>query len=84
MFNDEDDELKDWEMKEEVPSEKLKRKWAHEDWEGVPPIVCPSCKKEISADVLSCVFCGAQVLDRKSGFLTRFLFLFKSIFKFKR
>ena len=31
MSHDDEEEPKDWEIKEEVPSEKLRHKWAQED-----------------------------------------------------
>ena len=71
MFDN--DEPKDWEIQEEIPPDKLKHKCAQEDWEGAPPVVCPVCKKTLSADVLTCLFCGAEVVQGKSGFLMKFL-----------
>ena len=79
---DDDDELKDWEIKDEVPSEKLRHKWAQEDWEGAPNVTCPVCKKSQKADVLNCIFCGAEVPQGKSGFLMKFFaLLIRCIFK---
>ena len=80
MPYDDEEEPKDWEIKDEVPSEKLRYKWAQEDWEGAPNITCPSCKKSLKADVLTCIFCGAQV-PHKSGFLMKLIAFFKRGFK---
>ena len=80
MF-DSEEEPKDWEIEEEKPSEKLKRKWAQEDWEGQQPVHCPSCKQSVPTDILTCIFCGAEVYAGKSGFLLKFLSFVKSIFR---
>ena len=76
-----DDEPKDWEIEEEKPSEKLKHKWAQEDWEGQPPVHCPRCKESIPAATLTCIFCGAEVYAGKSGFLLNFLSAIKKMFR---
>ncbi len=80
MFED-DKEPKDWEIEEEVPSKQLERKWTQEDWEGQPPVICSVCKKEVRGDSLTCIFCGAEVYQGKSGFLIKFLAWIKKIFK---
>lgn len=54
-----DDELKDWEIREEEPPERLKKKWEKEDLSGPRFLVCPACKKEVSSENLTCIFCGA-------------------------
>ena len=72
MGFDEEDEPKDWEIEEEVPSEKLERKWEKEDAAGRTTVVCPQCKKHVPAEPLNCIFCGAQVF-RDSGFLGKLL-----------
>ena len=81
MFGDDEEEPKEWEIREEVPSEKLRHKWAQEDWEGAPPVVCPACQKTLQASVLTCLFCGAEVPHGKSGFLMKILAWLKGIFK---
>ena len=79
MSHDDEEEPKDWEIKEEVPSDKLKYKWAQEDWEGAPPVICPSCKKSVKADILNCIYCGGPI--PQSGFLMKFLSFLKRMFK---
>ena len=71
MFDD-DDEPKDWEIEEEEPPEKLKRKWDWEERTERKAIPCPKCKKYVPEDSLTCLFCGAKVF-RDSGFLGKFL-----------
>jgi len=76
-----DDEPKDWEIEEEKPSEKLRYKWAQEDWEGQQPVVCWACKQTVPADSLTCLFCGAEVPAGKSGVLIQFLSWIKKLFR---
>ena len=80
MFDDEE-ELKDWETKEEDPPEQLKRKWIVESLRPKPPVICPACKQPVSADALTCLFCGAQIFEGKSGFLIHFLAWIKRFFR---
>ncbi len=57
----EEEEPKDWEMKDEDPPESLKRKW---EWDEAPDrgtVICPACKKEISSGNLACIFCGSVI-----------------------
>ena len=71
MFDD--DEPKDWEeLDEEVPPEHLQRKWDNEEPDFHKTTTCPGCKQLVSADVLTCAVCGAQVF-RESGFLRKLL-----------
>lgn len=70
-MNDED-EPKDWEIDEEEPPEKLKRKWDQEERVEHRAIPCPKCAKLVPEDSLACLFCGAQVF-RDSGFLGKIL-----------
>lgn len=67
-----DEELKDWEMEDEKPPEKLRHKWDQEDLRGRKAIECSRCKKHVPEDSLTCIFCGAEVF-RDSGFLRRLL-----------
>ncbi len=48
MLND-DQGPHDWEMKDEVPPERLQKKWEREEASGSGTVVCPSCKKETPA-----------------------------------
>lgn len=75
------DEPKDWEIEEEKPSEKLRHKWAQEDWEGQQSVVCFSCKQTVPADSLTCLFCGAEILAGKSGVLIQFFSWIKKLFR---
>lgn len=64
-----DDEPKDWEIEDEEPPEKLKKKWEEET--GLrETVTCPSCRKQVLADSLTCIFCGSQVYQ-DSGLLGR-------------
>ncbi len=60
-----DEETRDWEMKDEEPPEQLRKKWEREEAEGFKAVVCPSCKKETPGGSLTCIFCGAN-LDFKN------------------
>ena len=66
------DDPKDWEMRDEEAPEKLQRKWAEEEARGREVIVCKNCKKHVTSDSLTCVFCGAATF-RDSGLLGRIL-----------
>ena len=57
----EEEAPKSWEIKDEEPPEGLKRKWEREEAAGLRQVVCPSCKKETSAESLTCIFCGAVI-----------------------
>ncbi|HOG24207.1 MAG: hypothetical protein BWY44_01082 [Candidatus Omnitrophica bacterium ADurb.Bin292] len=78
MFQ-EDDEPKEWEMKEEEPPRVLKEKWARDEILGPETVMCPSCKKRVSADNMYCLYCGARVLQ-KAGFLSGLFVRIKSFF----
>jgi len=64
MFDD-DEGPKDWEIKDEEPPEKLQKKWEREEAQGV---LCPSCKRETSAEHLTCIFCGATISQESCSF----------------
>jgi len=57
MF-DNDDEIPEWEMRDEQPPEHLEKKWNKREGEGGKSIVCRSCGKRVSADLLLCLYCG--------------------------
>ncbi|MBI3316965.1 MAG: hypothetical protein HYZ85_03035 [Candidatus Omnitrophica bacterium] len=76
-----DDEPKDWEIEAEKPPEKLRHKWAQGDWEGQQPVVCSACRQTAPPDALSCIFCGAELHEGKSGTLIAFLSWIKKIFR---
>lgn len=70
MIMSSDEELKDWEIREEEPPEALKKKWDREEAAGPKRLVCSSCKKEVSSEHLTCIFCGALLKPVSSqGFL---------------
>ncbi|HNX69316.1 MAG TPA: hypothetical protein PLL75_04535 [Candidatus Omnitrophota bacterium] len=52
-----DEEPKEWEVGEEVPPEKLRKKWEAEDRE-TGSWVCASCKRETPRNSGTCIFCG--------------------------
>ena len=79
MF-DHDESPKDWEMKDEEPPEKLRKKWEKEETAIPRTVICPSCKKETSAGNLTCLFCGAEIL-RESCPCLCFLSWIKQLFK---
>ncbi|MFA5391273.1 MAG: hypothetical protein WC331_07610 [Candidatus Omnitrophota bacterium] len=79
MLND-NEGPRDWEIKDEEPSEQLKKKWEQEETRGPQTAVCPSCKKETPAENLACIFCGVAILQENcpiSCFLTWIKRLFK-------
>jgi hypothetical protein len=79
MMND-DEELPDWEVKDEEPPERLQKKWEQEEARGPRTVVCPSCKKETSAENIACIFCGAEIFEEIS--LSRCFFAWvKHLFK---
>ncbi len=82
MFEN-DDELKDWEVKDEVPPKRLEDKWFKESLSFKETVACPSCKKELPRESMTCVFCGADVFY-DSGLLGNILKWFKNIFKVKK
>lgn len=76
----EDGEPKDWDAaEEETPQENLKRKWVEREYFGKKTVDCPSCRKEVPAESLSCLFCGARIFH-DSGLLGKILKWVKKIF----
>ena len=74
-----EDEPKDWdEIKDEDAPENLKRKWVVEEHFPKKPVPCPSCRKLVPADSLTCIFCGAAVCE--SGLLGKIILWFKKLF----
>jgi hypothetical protein len=71
---------KDWEIKDEEPPEALKRKWEREETTGPKAVLCRSCKKETPAENLTCIFCGAMILQ-ESCRVSCFLRWVKRLFK---
>ena len=78
MFDDEDP--KEWEVRDEEPPEVLKRKWESEESAGLQRIVCPSCKKETLSGSLTCIFCGATIL-REYCVMRRFVSWVQRLFR---
>ena len=78
MFEDEGP--KDWEVQDEEPPEHLQKKWEQEEAKGPRRVICPSCKKETSAENLTCVFCGTEVFEGEGPFRC-FLTWVKHLFK---
>ena len=69
------EEPKDWENADEIPPERLQKKWDREEYEELPAVLCSSCKKHVPAGTFRCIYCGAQVF-KDSGLLGK---LFKWI-----
>ena len=78
MFDDEDPH--DWEIRDEEPPERLQKKWEKEEAIAPRNIVCPSCKKEVSSQNLTCIFCGA-VIPKESYLVNCFWKWLKRLFK---
>ncbi len=78
MFEEEDP--KDWEIRDEEPPETLKRKWEREETAGPQTVTCRSCKKETSTESLACIFCGTEILPEIRP-VARFLSWVKHLFK---
>ena len=79
----EDEGPKDWEIKDEEPPERLQDRWAKEEIFGQPPLICPSCKRPVPAESLSCLFCGALVLGTslaRPGIVERFTAWCRNVF----
>ena len=74
MFDEED--LKDWEIKDEEPPEALSRKWERGEGEGPQTVLCRSCKKETPEENLTCIFCAAVIFP-ENCFLKWIKHLFK-------
>ncbi len=70
------EEPKDWEDQDEVPPEKLQKKWDRDEYEERPAVICPACKKRVPADTFRCLYCNAQVF-KDSGVLGRILKWFR-------
>lgn len=67
-----EDDPKDWETRDEVPPERLQKKWDREEFSELPAVVCFSCKKRVPADSFRCIYCGAGVF-KDSGLLGKIL-----------
>ncbi len=67
-----EDEPKDWENQDEVPAERLQRKWDSEEMEEKPAVTCPGCQKRVPASILRCIYCGHRVFH-DSGLLGKIL-----------
>ncbi|MBN1493305.1 MAG: zinc ribbon domain-containing protein [Candidatus Omnitrophica bacterium] len=63
-----DEEIPEWEIKDEEPHESLKRKWAEEERVEKQMVPCPQCGKLITSDAFNCIYCGATVF-KNSGFI---------------
>ncbi len=75
MMNPQDDP-KDWEDNEEIPPDRLQKKWDRDEYEELPPVQCPACKKRVPADTFRCLYCGQRVF-KDSGLLGRILKWFR-------
>lgn len=63
-----DESPSDWEIKDEEPPEQLRKKWEHEEAAGSKTVVCSSCKKETSAENLTCIYCRATIFRESCSF----------------
>ena len=61
-----DDELPDWEVKDEEPPERLQKKWEQEETREHRTVLCRACKKETSSGNLICVFCGVEIFEENT------------------
>ncbi|MFH0985348.1 MAG: hypothetical protein V1882_07405 [Candidatus Omnitrophota bacterium] len=75
----EDEELPDWEVKDEEPPERLQKKWEQEETGGHRTVLCRACKKETSSGNLTCVFCGSEIFEENA--LDRLLNSIKRFFR---
>ncbi|MFH0985538.1 MAG: hypothetical protein V1882_08375, partial [Candidatus Omnitrophota bacterium] len=66
MMHD-DEELPDWEVKDEEPPERLQKKWEQEEARGPRKILCRACKKETPTENLTCIFCGTDLDFKNEG-----------------
>jgi hypothetical protein len=80
MFNQ--DEPKDWEVRDEEPPQPLKEKWAKDGILGPKTVICPSCRERVPVDAMTCLYCGERVL-RRAGFLSGLVVFFRSLFSKK-
>jgi hypothetical protein len=71
-MNPPSEDPKDWETQDEVPPEKLQKKWDEEEYADGPTVDCPSCKKRVPASSFKCLYCGAQVFH-DSGLLGKIM-----------
>ena len=78
MFDDEE-EPKDWEIEDEEPPEKLRRKWIEDGLSSRETVDCPACRKKLPRESLTCLFCGAPVYQ-DSGILGKILKWIKKVF----
>ena len=79
MENDDSNDPEDWdEIKDEDAPENLRRKWVVEEHFHKQPVPCPSCGKQVPADSLTCLFCGAVVCE--SGLLGKIIVWLKKLF----
>jgi hypothetical protein len=62
-----DEGPQDWEIKEEMPPERLQKKWAREEVAGPGRVRCGVCEKETPAENLTCIFCGADLNFENGG-----------------
>jgi hypothetical protein len=71
-----EEDFPDWENHEEIPPEKLQKKWDSEEMEEKPAVTCSSCKKRVPASSFKCIYCGNQVF-KDSGLLGTLLKWFR-------
>lgn len=68
-----EDEPKDWEpVPDEIPPDKLQKKWDGEEYAAQPAVVCSSCKINLPPDSFRCLHCGARVF-KDSGLLGKII-----------
>jgi hypothetical protein len=68
----ENDEPKDWEIEDEEPPDRLKRKWDREEAKELKAVTCPNCHQPLPGDAFKCCYCGSQVF-KDSGLLGKIL-----------
>ncbi len=74
-----DSEPKDWENLEEIPPEKLQKKWDREESAESPAVTCPECGKRVPATSFQCLYCGFRIFQ-DSGLLGMIRKVLKKIF----
>jgi len=67
-----DEEPKDWEIEDEEPAPKLRKKWDEEEEKELKASQCPQCDKVLRGDAFQCMYCGAQVFQ-DSGLLGKIM-----------
>ncbi|OGW82007.1 MAG: hypothetical protein A3G33_04475 [Omnitrophica bacterium RIFCSPLOWO2_12_FULL_44_17] len=71
-MNIENEEPKDWEVRDEEVPDKLEKKWTTDENQARQSTFCPKCKQILPGNTYRCHSCGAQI-DYDSGLLGKIL-----------